>query len=275
MPTRRMRAAFTLIELLVVIALIALLVSILVPSLNRARELARRVPCMTNENGLGKAIMMYVGDNGQYVPPYVVDYAANSVVRPGYTDCRFWADVLMPYFDPSAGNKPPYAYGFSAGVQPRSNNYNQDANHPTTKVIYSRRMNCPARKNSDDFQFWYNFTDDGFSGRGMSWRLNLTGGPNLAGWGITPLKIERFKRVSEFCVILENQQEIQRNANGEIIGDVWPMFNFCGSWYRDMVIRTRPHLGMNDGLMLDGSIRNLTIEEIANAYLDHYPFGVP
>ncbi len=58
----RRNKGFTLIELLVVIAIISLLVSILLPSLNRARELAKRAMCGTNLNGQGKALALYMAE---------------------------------------------------------------------------------------------------------------------------------------------------------------------------------------------------------------------
>jgi prepilin-type N-terminal cleavage/methylation domain-containing protein len=59
-PVKRKRVfGFTLIELLVVVAIIALLISILLPSLSRARELSKRLVCGSNESGMGKACKIY------------------------------------------------------------------------------------------------------------------------------------------------------------------------------------------------------------------------
>ena len=68
---------FTLIELLVVIAIIALLVSILLPALGRARELAKRVQCASQLKGLGNATAMYHNDFDEVNPkPWMTDLPA-------------------------------------------------------------------------------------------------------------------------------------------------------------------------------------------------------
>lgn len=54
--------AFTLIELLVVVAIIALLISILLPSLSRARELSKRTVCASNLHGVAQAMYIYAQD---------------------------------------------------------------------------------------------------------------------------------------------------------------------------------------------------------------------
>ena len=61
--------AFTLIEVLVVVAIIALLVSILLPSLRQARQVARRTMCNTNMHDLGISLNTYAQENEGYFPP--------------------------------------------------------------------------------------------------------------------------------------------------------------------------------------------------------------
>lgn len=62
------RKGFTLIELLVVVAIIALLISILLPSLSRARELAKRAVCASNLRGIGQGEHIYSNDNTEWFP---------------------------------------------------------------------------------------------------------------------------------------------------------------------------------------------------------------
>jgi len=67
-PSRARRRGFTLVELLVVVGIIALLVTILMPALGRAMELARRTICMTNLSTLGRGWIMYWNDWDNKLP---------------------------------------------------------------------------------------------------------------------------------------------------------------------------------------------------------------
>jgi len=72
----RRKAAFTLIELLVVIAIIAILASIIMPALGRAREAARRAKCISNLHNIGLMIHMYAADNKEWLPWFLGSWYA-------------------------------------------------------------------------------------------------------------------------------------------------------------------------------------------------------
>ncbi len=63
------KGSFTLIELLVVITIIAILTSILLPSLKRARGTAMKVTCLNNLRQLHVGLVMYANDNADKIPP--------------------------------------------------------------------------------------------------------------------------------------------------------------------------------------------------------------
>ena len=83
------KSRFTLIELLVVIAIIAILASMLLPSLQQARVAARKTACTNNMKQIGSALFMYSGDH-EYFPP-----AKSSEM--GNFNSRGWHWLTMPY----------------------------------------------------------------------------------------------------------------------------------------------------------------------------------
>src|SRR5689334_485729 len=101
MPHRRRRLAFTLVELLVVIGIIAVLISVLLPSLNKARQAANLIDCQARLRQMGNALQIYTVNSKQLLPW-------------GYVDRTSFASWTTPgtRYDQTPSNKEPYWYWY-------------------------------------------------------------------------------------------------------------------------------------------------------------------
>jgi prepilin-type N-terminal cleavage/methylation domain-containing protein/prepilin-type processing-associated H-X9-DG protein len=111
-----LRAGFTLVELLVVIAIIGILVALLLPAVQAARESARRAQCMNNVKQLGLAVLNYESANSRLPPGYLAEgglvgraTSQPGNPRPNMQDKRHqlvgWILFVMPYFENAAAQE--------------------------------------------------------------------------------------------------------------------------------------------------------------------------
>ncbi|MBQ9501171.1 MAG: type II secretion system protein [Lentisphaeria bacterium] len=112
-----MKRIFTLIELLVVIAIIAILASMLLPALSKARAAAQKIKCSSNLKNIGLMLTMYTTNNDDYI----------AVGRYLGADCRGWAyfaageNTDSPWENkitqcPSNDRDIPYGYGQNSAL---------------------------------------------------------------------------------------------------------------------------------------------------------------
>jgi prepilin-type N-terminal cleavage/methylation domain-containing protein len=128
------RKAFTLVELLVVISIIALLLAILMPSLNKARESAKKVVCLSNMRSCGLGFNLYAND-------YKVFPMVNSITWFG--PINYWQGQIAPYLGGAAASKYTYAPGNWTG---------DNSNYPDRQLGVFR---CPTSFKVPSSDSWF------------------------------------------------------------------------------------------------------------------------
>ncbi|MFW6154298.1 MAG: prepilin-type N-terminal cleavage/methylation domain-containing protein [Planctomycetota bacterium] len=158
--THRRTRGFTLIELLVVVAIIALLVSILLPSLGRAKELAMTIVCSSRHNAAHKGWAFYQDQfNGVWMAPWARGWADNGYDPDGdgYRYDTQWPHTMAVYID---GMKIPrgqdiYMTSDQLPAGEPDGWWNPNGRDGFSEVVRSKRLQCPVMESRPPTNPWW------------------------------------------------------------------------------------------------------------------------
>ena len=171
--TNRCQYGFTLVELLVVIGIIAVLVSLLLPSLNKARESSRKVACASNMRSIGQGILMYTNANKGVLP-----FAYSTTYN---TD---WMNLVANALD--SKQSPVFGGNRSAGMRNMFRCPTAPIPDSSDGVILSTYSTHPRLMPNMD--------------RNDNLKIGLTGTPGLK---LQPYKLAKVKHSAEIVMLFE------------------------------------------------------------------------
>ncbi len=196
------RSGFTLIELLVVIAIIAILVSLLLPAVQQAREAARRTQCKNNLKQIGLAVHNFESTYKKMPPGQIWDPSvyAGGFAGGGNLSWKGTLVYLLPYLEQDAMYRP-----FSAALKMDAKDYEVDStdamkqpywNFPAINAVTGNQISallCPSdnaaaalKPGAPDFTLWM---------------VRTHGGPSFGGYVMNdelPDPVTRFTALTNY-----------------------------------------------------------------------------
>ena len=250
--TLRKAAGFTLVELLVVIGIIALLISILLPSLQKARSAANAVACASNMRQYGLAVYQYSMDNKGYFPLF-----DDSVS--GFSPESVWWNTLAKYLSQPQNLDPDYYDSLYGQIE-------------QTRKLRS----CPA--DPENVAIGPNY--GGYRIQGVDpWGPILYGRtlPTHAVWGI---KMTEVKKAANWIMFVETHSPYYTmysptnwffDTDGDQDG-ILDVFNYWLGWNAYNGGSPKVHHGYSNVLFCDGHVVLMPFKEWINPDNGYWKF---